>query len=107
MLTLFSTAVASGHPNAERSARLQPSLRKFRQSSRSLCVIKSAPDKRLSLKPHSLRDTPQASAAFRVCVPVVVNGSQDQRQRIAKVGVGGFHSSQSLAASSGVETFTS
>ena len=96
MLTLCLPAVASGHLyNAKTGSRANVPRPISRQSSRSLCVIQTPRQQGSSFKSHSFRDAPQTFAALRVCVPVVVNGSQDQRQRIAKVGVGGFHSSQS------------
>jgi hypothetical protein len=141
MLTLISTAVASGRPyrsqsespavrgeadryarwaalgcdatsrhqfqNAKSAGLAKAPRLQIRQLRSSFRVIQAPRQQGFSFGSHRLSDAPQASTAFRVRLPVVLNGSANQNQRIAEVSVGGFHSSQSLAASSGVETFTS
>jgi len=84
-------ALEGRHPNAKSGEGCNPSPPDFRSSSSLLCVIKSAPDKRFSLKPHRLSDTPQASTALRVRLPVVLDGPANQNQHSAKIRIGRFH----------------
>jgi hypothetical protein len=126
MLTLISTAVASGQSYRGRRDRFRPvygqgvcaarwaalgcdatSRQQFqnaksaglakaprlqsRQLRKSFRVIQAPTYQGFSFGSHSLRNTPKAFAAFRVCVPVVLNGSANQHQRCDEVGVGGFH----------------
>jgi hypothetical protein len=122
MLTLISTAVASGHliavkgrgwatsgaghstaradwngtsappsQNAKSAGLAKAPRLQIRQLRSSFRVIQAPRQQGFSFGSHRLSDTPQASTALRVRLPVVLNGSQDQRQRIAEVSVGGFH----------------
>jgi hypothetical protein len=62
-----------------------------RQLRKSFRVIQAPRQQGFSFGSHSLSNTPQASTAFRVRLPVVFDGSANQNQHSAEVGIGRFH----------------